>query len=226
MSLAWNPEKGLEAEQQGYFIYVPSGRKVYLSDAVAMWNDPETENIMFHTGYRIAGDIFDINRTLHANNIPEQTIGDVIQTSIDSENYLGNLAQIYQTTLAQDLIKRNKPQTTQQVITRPNIPIARPNISLTRPITQTVTRPITQQLTQATVKESRLQWSNIEIAKLTQKMQIYSNLLNYLDSTGPQENFELRIAVGEVRRELQADRSNCERSITVVRDEIQLIQLL
>jgi hypothetical protein len=219
MNLAWTREKAIEAQEQGYFIYVPSGKKIYLSDAVAMWNDDETVNVMFHTGYRIAGDIFDINTALRANSISEQIIGNIIQTSINSENYSGDLAQLYQTTLAEDQIKRIQPR-----ITRPvTQPVIRPSIQLTRPIIQQ-TQPI-QPIQSTTIKDSRLQWSNIEIAKLTHKMQLYGSLLDHLSISEPYENFELRNAAGEIRRELQADRDNCERTIRSIRDEIQLMKL-
>ena len=102
--LAWTQERAQRAAEQGNYIYVPkTGRTLLLAGTHRMWNRPEPANIIYHSGYRIAGTPNDVQNALLQAGVDRQTIDQVLATSLAANNYNTNMQQVYNDTLASDL---------------------------------------------------------------------------------------------------------------------------
>lgn len=96
--LVWTPEKAQRAAERGVYIVVPSGTRRFLRGANRSWNLPREANIIFHSGYRIAGQPEDVIQA----GVDENTIQQVIQTSFNAQNVQGEMAVQFAQALAQD----------------------------------------------------------------------------------------------------------------------------
>jgi len=89
--LPWSIVKARKAALDRQFIRVPDGKNVVMS---SLFNKP---NILYHTGYRIAGTAEEIAKALHKVHIDDNTIQTILNTAISSENYTKSpFAEIYE----------------------------------------------------------------------------------------------------------------------------------
>ena len=88
----WTPENFTDASQRHDFISIslPNRPRLTIQDAYEVWET--NPNILFHTGYRIAGTREDIAADLAAAGQSEADIEGIINSAISSENYLTDMA--------------------------------------------------------------------------------------------------------------------------------------
>lgn len=89
---AWNPEAYQDATNRHEFILVgdPSRNRVTIQDSYDIWaNMP---NVLFQTGYRIAGTRENIIAALQEAQTPDDQIEAAVNSSISSENYITDMA--------------------------------------------------------------------------------------------------------------------------------------
>jgi hypothetical protein len=96
----WSIEAADKAKKKGAFIRV-GGKQVtrrFLSGALRSWgNEDENENrTIFHTGYRITGTPEAVTYALRQAGYDDQTIQEVLDTSITKENYDDQMLRDYQ----------------------------------------------------------------------------------------------------------------------------------
>src|SRR5437016_5093673 len=86
----WSPMLALQYQREMKFIPVgllsEEREKISLKDAREIWNMHRYQNVIFHTGYRIVGNPYDVQKALSGQVEPD-VIDQVIETSIDIDNY-------------------------------------------------------------------------------------------------------------------------------------------
>lgn len=105
----WSTNSFQDAESKLEFIMVTDvGRsRVSITDAYTLWQI--NPNIIFQTGYRIAGTPEDIETSLLPLGISTNEIDNLINTSINSDNYNTEMASVYNDEIKlRDLIRRSE----------------------------------------------------------------------------------------------------------------------
>lgn len=101
----WTADKQQKAGKDHYFINVGKGDKVtkrYITGAKAKWDspDPTVNSLIYHTGYRISGLPQDVRLALKYAKESDDTIDQVLATSLTKDNYQTTMASVYQEEMA------------------------------------------------------------------------------------------------------------------------------
>jgi hypothetical protein len=116
----WNLNMVDELENKlNFSLVTPNGSIIVdLSDSQKLWL--VNPNILFQTGYRVAGAKEDIKRLLVKNNIASEEIDRVVETSITINNCRGIYKQMYESELKKlNSIKCNYEQRPAAIINNP-----------------------------------------------------------------------------------------------------------
>lgn len=111
----WSPELANRANEKGQFIRVGGTKqttKRFLSGAPRRWAsaDPEENQTIFHTGYRITGTPQNVRLALQYAGIDNATIDQVLASSITRDNYTTTKAAEFQQEVENaHRLKGNKP---------------------------------------------------------------------------------------------------------------------
>lgn len=91
----WNSDTVADAAARHELIVVSPGHlsRAYLQDSSELWQN--YPNLIFHTGYRIAGLAQEVTATLAKAGIDPQTINTVISTAITRDNYYNSSKEFY-----------------------------------------------------------------------------------------------------------------------------------
>lgn len=95
MEASWNYDIMEEIQDKYLFVYIGNGYSLIISilDANKYWT--KDRNILFHTGYRIAGTQEDIEPVLMQNDINEKEITKILDTAVTYNNYTDEYKEVY-----------------------------------------------------------------------------------------------------------------------------------